>query len=570
MATLIAKTIGTGGDYASTTTFEAALPADLTVSDEIWQGTFIDPSGGGGATWTGTVCDDTRYIVLRGSRPFAYAGPWGAYRAGARNGVTTLSGASIVMYIQDCNFYGSGASGVAVTGTSAKVYCSRVGMFGCDTNGSGDGGFVVNAAGAILECNWCFSVDSSADAGDAGFECTAGTLTCRNCTHVGYGNGFLWVAGTMACTNCYSASVNGTGYTGTMTLVTCHSNDTTAASVGGAGNTQITLANAGFKARRHPSLVAYVHLPNYAATGNQVPGKHGTDFPGVLVGSRYTSTASQTSPGVSAGDAADSATSGFTGTTGYKAWPAVGGTIKMPLGTGDRSIVARIQISEGPATNAIRGILWVWDESTANDTFRLSTDASGYFVVEVTDASGDSTTATSTTKIGDLADGVYMIVGSLAGNTLSIRVFAENAALPAAEGTGDATGKVTFTSPIAATRLSRGYYTTGGSHYYLGAAVRLLSGSGIFNDDITPTGQLDTFRDNEGWNWDLDLTEASAELMKTGGTAWATPGTDLLGRTVGEKFPIGACMYDNKAAHVGKGRYSHNQSGGGSGWRYYR
>jgi len=67
MATTTVKTIGSGGDYTTIQAWEDACPADLTATDEIWQGQLKNQhftGSGPMVTFSGVTTDSTRYIEL--------------------------------------------------------------------------------------------------------------------------------------------------------------------------------------------------------------------------------------------------------------------------------------------------------------------------------------------------------------------------------------------------------------------------------------------------------------------------------------------------------------------------
>lgn len=64
MPTTQSKTIGTGGDYSDIATWEAAIPANLVTSDEIWQGKLKAEEFAENVLITGHTTDATRYIEL--------------------------------------------------------------------------------------------------------------------------------------------------------------------------------------------------------------------------------------------------------------------------------------------------------------------------------------------------------------------------------------------------------------------------------------------------------------------------------------------------------------------------
>lgn len=69
MPTTITKSIGTTGrDYSTIASFEAAIPADITASDEIWVGECYNDSEflvTAAISFSGSTTDATRYIVLK-------------------------------------------------------------------------------------------------------------------------------------------------------------------------------------------------------------------------------------------------------------------------------------------------------------------------------------------------------------------------------------------------------------------------------------------------------------------------------------------------------------------------
>lgn len=61
----VVRTIGSGGDYATLSAFAAALPADLVAADERWIALLTNGAPDPGDAIVTTVCDATRYVLLR-------------------------------------------------------------------------------------------------------------------------------------------------------------------------------------------------------------------------------------------------------------------------------------------------------------------------------------------------------------------------------------------------------------------------------------------------------------------------------------------------------------------------
>lgn len=74
MATLVSRTIGSGGDYATIDLWIAAIPANLVTADEVWQGVMLDGTALSKSATTALASkttDATRYIELTGQTPGA-------------------------------------------------------------------------------------------------------------------------------------------------------------------------------------------------------------------------------------------------------------------------------------------------------------------------------------------------------------------------------------------------------------------------------------------------------------------------------------------------------------------
>lgn len=66
MATIVEKTIGTTGDYATIDAWFAACPADLVAADQVWRGLLQNQEFviGASLVFTGKTVDSTRYVEL--------------------------------------------------------------------------------------------------------------------------------------------------------------------------------------------------------------------------------------------------------------------------------------------------------------------------------------------------------------------------------------------------------------------------------------------------------------------------------------------------------------------------
>jgi hypothetical protein len=73
MATVVTKTIGTGGDYTSLQAWEDACPSNLVTADEIWRGEVLNQELVGALTLQGQTTDATRYIELTAAAGASFA-----------------------------------------------------------------------------------------------------------------------------------------------------------------------------------------------------------------------------------------------------------------------------------------------------------------------------------------------------------------------------------------------------------------------------------------------------------------------------------------------------------------
>ena len=61
----VVRTIGSGGDHATLVAFAAAIPVDLVAADERWIAILSNGAADPGGVVINTVCDATRYVVIR-------------------------------------------------------------------------------------------------------------------------------------------------------------------------------------------------------------------------------------------------------------------------------------------------------------------------------------------------------------------------------------------------------------------------------------------------------------------------------------------------------------------------
>lgn len=554
------STLNANADYSTITAAQTAmllLTTNLVTSDAIYRWRLLDSSSASGTSLTGFTCDDTHYLEIYGSHPNSYPGAFGSQQA---NTTGIVSGAAVVVYISDTGGYGGASNAWLVSGSGAKAYFNRCVFSGSSAVASNGGGVKTTGASCVVDINWCFFYDCGLQSGAGQVMAGGGTVTVRNCTGIGGANGLIRSAGTAVAINCYMAGHTTADYSGTWTLTTCMSSDTTANSVGGAGNGQVTLAQSGIRARRHPNLVYYWYpYSTRVATaavdsyqpGYDVPGKRDVNSPAVMLGGRQITITSETAPSTAGGNGTDSfALTGaiptcpvpyFSGTTGYRRHPGAAGVhANVPIGTGDRAIWAQLWI-DATATNALAGVVWMNDEADRNDMLGVYVDASGYFVGIVSSSLAVECTATSTTKIGDLSAGAFHEVQAvLSGTTLTIYVDG------VAEGTGDASALLAYTAtPV--TGFDRGHWNPLATHYFLGANVAITMLAAFNAAVVVPmkpngVGGLATHEDLIGWNRDVRLTERSSATLLSGGTAWgAATVLDILSEPVGPVYPIGCC-----------------------------
>ena len=122
MATIISRTIGSGGDYATIADWAAAIPADLVTAGEIWKGILIenknynetiDLTGSGDNTLTLDVTDvlaisdESNDLFVNGDAgdQVTASGTWQNDGPVTVDGVTytvySVSGTAAALYVED-------------------------------------------------------------------------------------------------------------------------------------------------------------------------------------------------------------------------------------------------------------------------------------------------------------------------------------------------------------------------------------------------------------------------------------------------------------------------------------
>ncbi len=235
-----------GGDYTTVTAWEAALPADLTVSDEIQVGELYRNTVED-VTIAGSTTDATRYIVLCGGS--STASDVYKHRGKLCGAQATLYGSLTVsvgnMTVRDLAIVDDSAKSISDGAASVTLTLERLIVQAITV------GIEVENASTIL-ADACVVIRAAS----AGFHCddAGGTLTLKNCDALDGGTGFLNTAGTVAATNCI-ASGNTTDYLGTITQVNCAASDATADGTLPLDN--LTAAQWARFARANPDLVSF-------------------------------------------------------------------------------------------------------------------------------------------------------------------------------------------------------------------------------------------------------------------------------------------------------------------------
>jgi hypothetical protein len=125
MATTVTKTVkSSGGDYSSLSGFEAALPANITSTDEIWQAACYNFADTTAVTFNGTTTDSTRYI-----RVYAVERHPGLWSTNAYRLTTTTTNTVNDNYVR--------FEGIQFSITAAADYRYCLNMVGASSNGDG-------------------------------------------------------------------------------------------------------------------------------------------------------------------------------------------------------------------------------------------------------------------------------------------------------------------------------------------------------------------------------------------------------------------------------------------------
>lgn len=144
MVQIVLKTVGVGGDHATLADFAASLPADLVAADERWVAEMSDGAPDPGGAVVQTVCDATRYVVIRSA---AGAGPGDAMDPGSDPLRATVGkGAMIEAATGDA---------IAVGGASTRLEIADLQIAASNGAAIADDGAarIVGVAGCVLEAN---------------------------------------------------------------------------------------------------------------------------------------------------------------------------------------------------------------------------------------------------------------------------------------------------------------------------------------------------------------------------------------------------------------------------------
>lgn len=189
MATLVVKTIGTGGghDYSTIAAFIAAAQArDVVANDEIWQGQLAAETFAENPSFSGLTGDATRYVELttQAGASWKDGADAGGLRYNPSNGAAIAGSIAILSpYVRltgiQARITGAGATGVYINsgGTNTR-------FTDCIFESAGDYvGYFETASGTHNHTNVLFVLDSSANKGGIMFR-NAGTWNMKNCAVV--------------------------------------------------------------------------------------------------------------------------------------------------------------------------------------------------------------------------------------------------------------------------------------------------------------------------------------------------------------------------------------------------
>ena len=253
MATIVSKTIGSGGDYSTLQAWEDACPANLVTADQVWQGKVknqVFSSTGTLLTISGTTVDATHYVELTtdtGASFLDHANVrTNALRYNEANGACIkITGAWTNSVVIDQSYTRVSKLQFASTstGSGAKAPFSLgngAGAAFCDINQCIFEGYspssASSGAGALsiygTENRVRNSLIVQKTSTDMAFiaQLSAGA-SAHNCTLVSLGttlsNGLYAIYGTGTLSNCYIGGVSApkTG-SASLTVTTCHTNAT--------------------------------------------------------------------------------------------------------------------------------------------------------------------------------------------------------------------------------------------------------------------------------------------------------------------------------------------------------
>ena len=253
MATIVSKTIGSGGDYSTLQAWEDACPANLVTADQIWQGKVknqVFSSTGNLLTISGTTADATRYVELTTDTGASFLDHANVRTNALR--YNESNGACIKVT-------GAWASAVAIDQNYTRI--SKLQFSGTSTGGGAKASFSLGNGGGATHCdiNQCIFEVYSPSSGTSG----AGSLSiygngnrvrnslivqktstntaiiaqlsagasAHNCTFVSLGttltNGIYGNYGTGTLSNCYIGGVSAPKYgSAGLTVTACHTNAT--------------------------------------------------------------------------------------------------------------------------------------------------------------------------------------------------------------------------------------------------------------------------------------------------------------------------------------------------------
>ena len=253
MATIVSKTIGSGGDYSTLQAWEDACPANLVTADQIWQGKVknqVFSSTGTLLTISGTTVDATRYVELTtdtGASFLDHANVrTNALRYNEANGACIkITGAwsnavvidQIYTRVSKLQFSSTSAGGGAKApfsiGNGSGAANSDINQcifetYSPSSASTGAGG--VSISGAAIRLRNSLVVQRTTNS-SAFIAQLSGGASAHNCTLVSIGttlsNGLYAIYGTGTLSNCYIGGVSApkTGSAG-LTVTTCHTDAT--------------------------------------------------------------------------------------------------------------------------------------------------------------------------------------------------------------------------------------------------------------------------------------------------------------------------------------------------------